>query len=205
MSPAASDPACSESGYVLRGDAWAAGTTDYWYYNESSVSRSGLSVSATLADTRQASSNMTLGINNCGYAEGAWRSKASFQGNTSRYANVDSAAHCTSRFPDGQSTVSWGTLPSGTLAITCWHDIGGNEISETDIQINAYNGIVDTLPSGCTSQSDLQSVVTHEWGHAFGLSHETSGANEVMYPTVGPCRLRRHLGRGDYNGMAALY
>ena len=99
--------------------------------------------------------------------------------------------------------MSWGTLPSGVLAVTC--KTTDEPITEADIQINAAAGIVDTLPGSCTSQSDLQSVTTHEWGHVYGLAHETSNADEVMWPTVGPCRLRRHLGKGDYNGMAQLY
>jgi matrixin len=48
-------------------------------------------------------------------------------------------------------------------------------------------------------------ISTHEWGHAFGLAHETSGADQVMYPYKNPCELRRHLGKGDYAGMNAMY
>jgi hypothetical protein len=148
---------------------------------------------------------MTQGINNCGYTEGSWHMRSSFQGDTARDANIGSDGHCTENFPDGQNTVSWGTLPTGIFAITCRGTIGGNQISEADTKYNPSSGIVDNLPSGCTNSTDLQSVATHEWGHAFGLSHETSGSHEVMWPTQGPCRLRRHLGKGDYNGMAAMY
>lgn len=203
---AASDPACSESTYNLEsgGVRWPASATVNWYYNESSVSRSGLSVSASLDDVRQANTNMTRGINNCGFAESVWNSRAQFIGDTSKYANIDSSAHCTSSFPDGQNTVSWGSLPSGYLAYTCYEH-SSNTLTEADIQLASTGHLVDSLPSNCTDQSDLQSVATHEWGHAFGLAHETSGADEVMYPTGGPCRLRRHLGKGDYNGMAYNY
>ncbi len=54
---------------------------------------------------------------------------------------------------------------------------------------------------------DLQSIATHEWGHAFGLNDvytQTSSAL-VMYSPQPPCYLRRHLGKGDYDGMAYLY
>lgn len=205
----ATDPACSEGAYNLEGGGvrWPASVTVNWYYNESSVSRSGLSVSATLSDVRQANSNITLGINNCGYAEGVWTSKAQFIGDTSKYANIDSNGKCTSNFPDGQNTVSWGSLPydtSGTLADTCVHWVSGT-ITEADTQLGSTSHLVDDLPSSCTDQSDLQSVSTHEWGHAFGLAHETSESDEVMYPDDGPCKQRRHLGKGDYDGMAFNY
>jgi Matrixin len=76
---------------------------------------------------------------------------------------------------------------------------------EADIKFNDSDNIVDTLPANCTSAADLQIVATHEWGHVFGLAHEKSDSDEVMWLYVGPCRLRRHPGEGDYNGMAYLY
>lgn len=76
---------------------------------------------------------------------------------------------------------------------------------EADTAIATGMHIVDNLPAGCTNNWDLQTVMTHEWGHAFGLAHETAGFDEVMYPSEQACRLRRHLGNGDYHGLASLY
>ena len=87
----AGDPACSEGAYNLEGDFWVEPVR--WFYNESSVSRSGLSVSATLADVRGGNFNMTQGINNCGFAQSVWGVSGAFQGNTSLFANIDSAGH----------------------------------------------------------------------------------------------------------------
>jgi len=212
--PAATDPACSENAYNWEGPFWAnTGTpTDAWYYNESTASRAGLTVSATESDIRQANTNLTRGINNCGWSEGAFGVRGAFQGNTSKYANINSASACTSNFPDGQNTVSWGSFDSnhsGALAYTCynWHtDANGYPVmTEADTYLGSNRNIVDTFPANCSNRYDLQSVMTHEWGHAYGMAHESSGGDEVMYPYESPCHLRRHLGGGDYSGMAGLY
>jgi hypothetical protein len=160
---------------------------------------------------------MSTGQNNCGFSEGIFAVNGSYQGTTSLYANIDSSGHCTSNFPDGQNTVSWGPFDSsqynqsthlGTLALTCIEHgsfNGMQTITEADIYLGSNVGMVDSFPSNCTYQEDLQSIVTHEWGHAFGLAHETTESAEVMYPTRAWCTLRRHLGLGDWNGMASLY
>jgi hypothetical protein len=184
-----------------------------WYYNESTASRAGLTVSATENDIRADNNNMTTGQNNCGFATNVFPVHGSFQGNTSKFANINSSAQCTSNFPDGQNTVSFGPFDSsaaGTEAVTCvtWNS-GSLAMIEADIYVGSNVGMVDTLPSNCASAGDLdldlQTIVTHEWGHAYGLAHETSGPDEVMYPFKNYCQLRRHLGEGDYDGMASLY
>ena len=78
-------------------------------------------------------------------------------------------------------------------------------MTETDIRIGANRGIVDTLPTPCTSSYDLETIMTHEWGHAYGLAHETGGADEVMYPFQNLCGQRRRSGGGDWSGMFGLY
>lgn len=202
---AAPDPACSQSFFGTLGFAWDR--TLKWFYNQSTAGRAGLSGTASLADIRSANQNITLGINNCGFSQRGFRSVGAFQGTTAKFANVDSTVHCTSNFPDGQNTVSWGTIDDpSVLAVTCWDALlSVRSPIETDIYFGSNVGLVDTFPPTCTRSFDLQSVATHEWGHAFGLAHETSGPDEVMFPTSRPCKLRRHLGEGDYLGMQTLY
>jgi hypothetical protein len=215
---AAADPACSETAYNYERYGttgppynWGAQTLD-WYYNESTASRAGLTVAATESDIRGANTNMTTGVNDCGYATGQFRSHGAFQGNTSKYANIDSSGNCTSNFPDLQNTVSWGpfsgtALSNGTLAVTCVDAyVTTGKMIEADIYIGSNVGIVDTLPSGCFASYDLQGTVTHEWGHAFGMAHESSGPAETMYPYEPSCSTSwRTLGNGDWHGMDNLY
>ncbi len=213
------DAACGETAWNGEGGIWYspnASPTLLWYYNELTASRAGLSGSATLSDIRAGNYNITNGINNCGYAEGVFAIHGSYQGTTSRYANINSAAGCTSNFPDGQNTVSWGPFDSshynqsthmGTLALTCIEHgsfNGMSTLTEADIYLGSNVDMVDSF-SNCRYQEDLQTIVTHEWGHAFGLAHESSGPDEVMYPTRPWCQLRRHLGNGDYVGIDSLY
>lgn len=207
-------PACRERAYNLEGPTWETfgGTpTDAWHYQKSSVPR-GISKTASLADVRQASINMTHGLNNCGFATGQFMIIASYKGNTSKSANIDHNGHCSSSFPDGQNTVSWISFSrrvSTLLAVTCWTDStfpnGSKNMTEADIAIGSNRGLVDKLPRGCTSKYDLQSILTHEWGHVFGLAHESRGADEVMYPTSNACTVKRRLGNGDWNGMLTMY
>jgi hypothetical protein len=209
---AATDAACGEGTYVTDGH-WDYTPTSWasigWSYNESTVSRAGLSGPATLADIRAGNYNMTTGQNNCGFATGAFAARGAYFGTTSLYANVDSGGHCTTRFPDGYDTVSWGPLPSSGvdhgLAVTCVHRLDGY-ITEADIYLGSNANLIDDVTTGtCANQYDLQSVATHEWGHAYGLGDETGGTAEVMYPKKSPCLQRRHLGLGDWNGMRSLY
>ena len=197
------DSACGETAFNLEGHRWTS--TVRWFYNESTVSRVGLNLSATIADIRAGNFNMTTGQNNCGFATGAFSSSGSFQGDTSLFANIDSGGNCTSRFPDGQNTVSWGPTTSGTLLAETCFEFSGGTMTEGDIYIASNKGIVDSFPASCSNKYDLQSVATHEWGHVYGLAHETGGVDEVMYPTSFACALRRHLGRGDYNAMNQYY
>jgi len=211
---ASPDPACRENAFKYEGPLWAnSGTpTDAWFYNESTASRAHLAVSATTSDIKQAATNMTHGINNCGFAEGTFGVRSVFKGNTGKFANLTSSAKCSSKFPDGQNTMSFGPFDSShpnTLAVTCfaWKtDSNGTEaMVEADTYIGSNRHMVDKFPSHCTNSFDLQSTMTHEFGHAFGMDHETSGTHEVMYPFESPCALRRHLGGGDWSGMAGLY
>lgn len=210
------DAACGENGFNTEGGFWQSSNaepTELWYYNESTVSRAGLNLSATITDIRDGNYNMTTGQNNCGFQTGVFPVHGGFEGNTSLFANINSSGNCTSKFPDGQNTVSWGPFDSsasGTQAVTCttWNS-SSLAMIEADIYLGSNVGMVDSLPSNCSSAGladlDLQTIVTHEWGHSYGLAHETSGPDEVMYPNKSYCQLRRHLGEGDYDGMASIY
>lgn len=205
----ATDAACGQINYKLLPGAPRWTRTLVWYYNESTVSRAGLDGPTTLSDIRAANTNMTMGINNCGFSEVGFRAFGQYAGTTSKFANIDSNGDCTSNFPDEQNTVSWGPLDNTGVAFDCSIAQDGHSMDESDIYLGSNQGIVDNLPADCIDfgNRDLQSVMAHEWGHAFGLDDvfsQTSSAL-VMFSPQPPCYLRRHLGKGDYDGMAYLY
>lgn len=155
---------------------------------------------------------MTHGLNNCGFVTGSFMVAAHFRGNTSKSANVDRNGQCASSFPDGQNTVSWIAFSRkvpNLLSVTCWASStfpnGTKNMTEADIAIGNERGLVDKLPRKCANKYDLRSVLTHEWGHVFGLAHETRGPHEVIYPFTSACTIKRRLGNGDWNGMLSMY
>ena len=99
VDPAVTDPACNELGVAYLGFVWDK--TLKWYYNQSTVSRAGLNGPTTLTDIRGANTNMTTGVNNCGYPVNNFGSYiggvplGAYQGTTSKYANWAAP-----RFPD---------------------------------------------------------------------------------------------------------
>ncbi len=63
-------------------------------------------------------------------------------------------------------------------------------------------------PKSCTGAVDLESVMTHEWGHAFGLGdlEEEKHGNLTMSRGIPKCSTSvRTLGYGDWLGMYSLY
>jgi hypothetical protein len=206
--PAGTDPACSESSYSFDqgGTGWRKPLA--WYYNLGSQSRAqSLTDSDALSQIRQGNTNMSRGLNDCGLTT-SLSSEGSYQGTSTNYANIDADGDCSSNFPDSESTVSWEPFTtSSTLADTCTYATGDG-MFEADIAISSKTMWFDTqdMPQDCDGvKYDLQSVMTHEWGHAFGLGHGT-GEYETMYAYTTACNTyKRSLGLGDFDGMDLIY
>jgi hypothetical protein len=104
----------------------------------------------------------------------------------------------------------FGTLPSGSLGMTCVSYVpqdGREKPMESDTRVNKARYRWTTRPQArsCHGSYDLESTISHERGHTFGLGHvsETYHPNLTMSPdTKGPCRSsKRTLGRGDVLGL----
>jgi len=128
-----------------------------------------------------------------------------YVGATTRTPQLNTSGACTGN--DGQNVIGWGALPNGYLAITCIYFVAGKVIN-ADVMISKRYSWFLSRPAGCRNTYDLQSVLTHEQGHTFGLSHvdPTAHGTEIMSTLIGPCDItKRALGRGDYAALARLY
>ncbi len=131
----------------------------------------------------------------------------SYKGKTSRRADVG-FNNCEKS--DDRNVASFGRLPRGTLAVTCTTFSGGIVVA-SDMEINKRSVKWTTRPHkrSCKRQFDLESVVTHERGHTFGLGHvpESKGGTLTMSVfSEGPCQdSERSLGRGDVLGLGNQY
>lgn len=121
---------------------------------------------------------------------------------------------------DGWSTVDGGDLnKSGTdpVAAACtWTGLGSGTNFEADIRLNTNDYNFTLLPGGaaCNNDYDLRSVLTHEFGHAYGLGDigpnysvgTTADRHLTMYGSSFTCKsFARSLGKGDILAMRALY
>ena len=117
---------------------------------------------------------------------------------------------------DGRSVVAFGDLRRGVLAATCAIIADRpayvyDEVVSVDIMINRadFRWTANPGSRSCSRAYDLQGVMTHEWGHAFGLGHapESGSKNLTMSPGInGPCQdSERSLGRGDVLGLDGKY
>jgi predicted Zn-dependent protease len=76
-----------------------------------------------------------------------------------------------------------------------------NEITEADINFNPAYSWSSNPTSG---QYDIQSVFTHELGHALGLGH-SSNSSAVMQATIGDGVKRRTISNDDILGIEDIY
>lgn len=123
-------------------------------------------------------------------------------GTTTRTPGVTATGGCGAA--SGASVVGWGTLRSGTLAVTCVWSRAGVAVEVDQRYTTGQRWAATTACSG--PRFDLRGVATHEWGHAFGLGHTAQTSGLVMKPASTTCEVsQRTLGLGDVVGIDALY
>ncbi|GGL52133.1 matrixin family metalloprotease [Planomonospora parontospora] len=192
---------CRDTAYALAG--WRVKGTAGWYYNPSgapsAVSRTALSAIASAARSLVGASNQ------CGLPA-PFKAGQKYLGATKRTAAVSTSSRTSCGTEDGHSVVAWKRLGSTALAVTCTWTRSGQVVS-SDIVINTRYRWHTSRPSRCTSSFDLASVLTHEWGHAFGLTHVSPSKHgtQVMASTIPACSSVRTLGAGDHRAMRRLY
>lgn len=180
-----------------------------WRMNQDSIPAYLDDRAATVAAVRSAAANIASGRNDCGLPENL-DMRQRYEGDTDRHAGVTERGACGKR--DGHNVVSFGRLTPGTLAVTCvwWQSTGGVGRSvEADIMIDEVGGAFFlNPPPGCAGRWDLESTVTHEFGHVFGLGHVTYDEHPDLTMTDGlpDCSTAyRGVGLGDYLTLKDRY
>jgi len=209
LSSRASGPSPCQDSYFSRRDAKIY-HYNRWYANVGSTP-GNVSKKRAVAAMKKGGVNIFKVQDSCGIpdrVEGELR----YQGGTSRSVDIDSDATCNTS--DGKSVIGFGDLPSGYTAYNCvstWVDKKAlNRVASSDIRLNKYDHSWTARVTGsCRGRYDIESSVTHERGHTFGLGEapESSHGNLTMSSfSNGPCQTsERSLGRGDARGLNSKY
>ncbi len=153
---------------------------------------------------QRANSNITDARNRCGRSDRI-DAQGTYLGTIKRGPNINSNGSCTGG--DGRSVIGWGSLPSYSIALACVMGISGGEAREGDIRIN-WNKAYETEKALCKGELLIESAMTHEFGHVYGMGHVSSysSPNLTMQPVVGYCSMAHAtLGLGDMRGLEAKY
>jgi hypothetical protein len=93
--------------------------------------------------------------------------------------------------------------PSNTLALTTvTYGIDSAVLLNAEIEVNSHDHKLSTSDPPADGAYDLQTILTHEAGHFFGLAHATS-EHSVMYAYYSSDA--RELTADDVAGMCAAY
>ncbi|HLL64236.1 MAG TPA: hypothetical protein VK453_00645 [Micromonosporaceae bacterium] len=181
----------------------------HWRINKATIPAYLGTPSAVTDAVRSGAVTVAAGRNDCGLAE-TLAVQQRFHGATDRVAGVTGDGRCGQR--DGSSVVSFGALPAGTLAVTCvWWlpDKRDGRSVEADILVDASDGAFFlTASAGCTARWDLESTLTHEFGHVYGLGHVAYAEHGHLTMSDGlpECSTAyRGLGLGDYRLLQQRY
>lgn len=97
----------------------------------------------------------------------------------------------------------FGVTELARTAVT--HRVSSGEIVDADIQVNVAGFSYSEALTCEADVYDLQSTLTHEVGHVFGLDHTTdSDATMARLTDPGVCT-KRTLSRDDVDGYCAIY
>jgi hypothetical protein len=178
-----------------------------WSFNYGSTP-TNLNPANTETTIKKAGDNIVTSRNNCGIADTVTATHT-YQGRTGTTTNISATNGCTT--PDGVSVVSFGDLTSSKVGFSCWWYNGSYEMSEADMKLNKveYSWWLPDFGGTCSGRYSVEAVMTHEFGHAFGLSHvdETAHGNLTMSSAInGPCQNSEStLGWGDVNILNVNY
>jgi hypothetical protein len=197
-----------------------------WWFNAGSRPDEFPTTAPVRDAIKAGSQNIVTTDNDCGLSDIVPKT-APYQGTTTRtsdmkFPNGTSNSCKPTGQSDGKNTVDFGRLISPTLGFACSFFTSNDGvhwfIKQADIRLRIDGGAGDPTdtewatvidPNTCSDIHDVESVMTHERGHAFGLAHANANQShflQTMYPSGPPCyTYARTLGKGDRAGLNQLY
>lgn len=201
---AASPAPCADNKYTYIGPSARWVSTLGWRLRASSIP-AGLNSGDVLAIIKKSFKNVVNARNDCGRADNV-SATHSYLGTTSRKPAINPAGSCNS--PDGFSVIGFGPLDDYFAGFTCIWWNGSNRITEMDMKLDPNQAWALSL-ADCHNELMMESLVTHEVGHAYGLGHVGEARHGRLTMSVyidGLCENQEAtLGLGDLLGLESLY
>jgi hypothetical protein len=203
-SASASPLQCNDTAFSLLGTRFE--DKFEWRFRSASTPAE-ISMDAAEAALVKAADNIVKGRNSCSLADQISATHA-YLGRTTKTTQVRSDGGCNAG--DGFNVVNFGALPSGVLGVACTWSTSDGASLESDVKLN-NNFEWTTAPSSasCDDAFDVESVMTHERGHTFGLGHVSDSTHTHLTMSTainGPCqKTEATLGKGDVLGLRELY
>jgi hypothetical protein len=209
--------ACSDGAYAVQ--AWRRTTGFTWYFNGTNHPGS-ISPQEARDAAIAAGSNIVDTDNNCGKATNYLPISQTHGGPTYNHPAITREtcnAQTVGSASLAENVISFESgLAANTLALACtWSRTNSTTTNRmnsygSDIKIDSTSRLwyAYTHPPGCSNQYDLDAVLTHEFGHVFGMAHvsETTHANLTMSAKTTACdESARSLGLGDWRNMDTSY
>jgi len=195
-------PACQDRTFQLEGHKWRSSLR---YHINLRRMPGRYHKKTVVRQIKVANGNMRKGRNTCGRPRLATPA-SHYLGRTGVRPNIRAAGPTCGR---GNTTnvVGFGNLPGGLLGWTCYWYYSTGRMAGTDMVLDTGSDMTTHLPRPCSNKWDFEGVVTHEWGHAYGMAHTGAGhSNLTMQHVLEPCsRYARTLGLGDWLGMNKMY
>lgn len=131
-------------------------------------------------------------------AAARWSGMCNITFNYQGLTAVQPVLNGTSSQVDGVNVVGWGYLQGSQAAYsaltqTWW---AGSSLIDADVVMNL---------SESWSTTEVEAIMTHEWGHALGLAHSDVAESVMFANPYHSVTYMRTLRGDDANGCAALY
>ena len=199
--------ACGDYHY----NSWDSRLSHYirWYFN-ARTTPSGMSKLRVLVAMGRAGGNVSRVRDSCGVADNV-PAVLRYVGTTAKSVNMGTGGVCGAN--DHKSVVGFGDLPdyrTGSACVWAWIVDGRDRINSSDVRLNKADYKWTARVTGsCRGRQDVESTMTHERGHTFGLGDVSESHHPYLTMSAGsngPCQIsERSLGRGDAIGLNRKY